>query len=117
MKKRVISLMAAVLLALSVPAYAVSTRVMLVQPILTFDGTTATYSVDFIGSKPTDKAVLTLTLYQGSRYLASWTSSGEGHVHISKSREVERGKEYTLELTWSVNGVTQQPVTVTKVCP
>lgn len=116
MKKRVISLMAAVLLTLSVPVYAISTYAMTVQPRLTFDGTTATYAVDFIGSKQTDKAVLTLTLYQGSKYIASWTSSGTGIVSISKTCEVERGKDYRLELTWSVNGVTQQPVTVTKTC-
>ena len=59
----------------------------------------------------------TLTLYQGSTCVTSWSGSGNGRVIISKSCTVKSGMEYKLVLSYSVNGKAQESVSVTAISP
>ena len=69
------------------------------------------------GEKSTDKIEATLTLYQGSRMVDSWSDSGRGSVTIFETCNVENGVTYRLAVSWSVNGVQQVTVGTTKTCP
>lgn len=86
-------------------------------PILSFNGTTAVCSVTCQGSKTTDKIEATLTLYQGSTYVDSWSGSGTRKVTLSGECKVQSGKTYRLEVAYSINGVDQPSVSTTGTCP
>ena len=95
---------------------AVEPRLNGTRPKLSFDGTTAVCQVTCRG-KSSDEIDVTLTLYQGSTYVTSWSDSGTGHVSLTKERTVTSGKSYTLKLTYSINDAEQDPVSVTARCP
>ena len=57
-----------------------------------------------------------LTLYCGANRLDSWDGSGKGTISLSGTCRVETGKQYKLTLTYSINGNTKPPVTVTSKC-
>lgn len=116
MKKRVSLMFAICLLVLTVTAHAAEPRAVS-SPVLVFNGTTAECSVTCRGDNTTDKVKATLTLYQGSTYVDSWSSSGTYRVPVSGSAKATSGKEYRLVLTWSINGVSQPSVTTTGKCP
>lgn len=115
MKRRILSLAALLLIALSVTAQAAESR-MGGNPVLSFDGTTAQCTATCYGRNTSDKVTATLTLYQGSSYVDSWSKTGTYRAYVSGEAEVQRGKTYTLELTWTVNGEEQPPVSVSKRC-
>lgn len=115
MRKRMISLATMLLLILSLTAQAAEPRAIQAQPSLTFSGTTATCFVDIM-DKSNSKLTASLTLWQGSRRLASWSASGTGEVTISETYTVERGKSYKLVFNSTVNGKGQPEVTVTGTC-
>lgn len=115
MKRRILSLAALLLIALSVTAQAAESR-MGGNPVLSFDGTTAQCTATCYGRNTSDKVTATLTLYQGSAYVDSWSKTGTYWVNISGETEVQSGKTYTLEMTWAVNGEEQPPVSVSKRC-
>ncbi|WP_458256083.1 hypothetical protein [Dysosmobacter welbionis] len=115
MKRRILSLAALLLIVLSVTAQAAETR-MGGNPVLAFDGTTAQCTATCYGRRSSDKVTATLTLYRGDTYVDSWSKTGTYRVHVSGETEVQRGKTYTLELTWTVNGDEQPPVSVSKRC-
>ena len=117
MKIRIVALAAVLLLVLSIPTYAAVPYSQAVQPQLSFSGTTANCSVNYTKAGSSDYVSLTLTLYQGSSYVDSWSASGTNRVRISETCEVERGKTYRLVLTWSVNGQAQAAVSTTGTCP
>lgn len=116
MKKRIILMFAVALLLLTLMAQAVEPRAG-GTPVLDFNGTTAECSVVCKGADTTDWVKATLTLYQGSTYVDSWSGSGTYRVPVSGSCRVTSGKSYKLVLTWSINGVTQPSVTTTATCP
>ena len=116
MKKRIISMFAVALLLLTLTAQAVEPRAG-GTPVLNFNGTTAECSVVCKGAGTTDQVKATLTLYQGSTFVDSWSGSGTYRVPVSGSAEATSGKEYRLVLTWSINGVSQPSVTTTGRCP
>lgn len=116
MKRRFISMFALVLLVLTITAQAVEPRAI-GSPVLDFNGTTAECSVTCRGDNTTDKLNVTLTLYQGSTFVDSWSGSGTYRVPVSGSAQAQRGKEYRLVLTWSINGISQPSVTTTGRCP
>ena len=105
-----------ILLLFTISAQAVEMRGIRATPILTFDGTTAQCYGSCKGGTYTDTVDATLTLYQGSTYLDSWSNSGEGYLSVSGEHKVQRGKTYKLVLSYSVNGVEKPPVTVTNTC-
>ena len=115
--KRVFALAVPVLLLLTLSGQALQPRAVKVEPVLDFNGTTATCSVSFKADNATDKVSVTLTLYQGNTYVDSWSDSGTWRVSISESCKVESGKTYRLVLTYSINGAAQPAKAVTGTCP
>lgn len=115
--KRVLALAVPLLLLLTLSAQALEPRAVKVEPVLDFNGTTATCSVSFKADSATDKVAATLTLYQSNTYVDSWTDSGTGRVFISESCKVESGKSYRLVLTYTINGAAQPAKAVTGTCP
>lgn len=116
MKRRILALVTLVVMVLTVCAQA-ATPWASGKPRLTFEGSTAHCSATCRGDSSSDTVRATITLYDGSVRLGSWSDSGTGSVTVSGECDVERGESYTLKLNYSVNGVAKSPVTVTATCP
>lgn len=117
MKQRIFVWMALIVLALSVSVQAVELRYVAARPSLSFNGTTAFCSVTCRGDSSNDKIDATLTLYQGSSYVNSWSGSGKGRVALSGTCEAVSGKSYKLVVDYSVNGESKSSAYTTKTCP
>ena len=117
MKRRVVVIIAMLVTLLTISAEAVGLRAIGGMPRLTFNGTTAHCVVVCNGDKNTDEVKATLTLYQGSTYVDSWSASGKGKAYISEDCAVKSGKSYVLKLTYSINGVSEPSVSATATCP
>lgn len=117
MKRRICALIALVVLALSISAQAAELRVSNARPMLSFNGTTAFCSVICRGDNSNDTIDATLTLYQGSTYVDSWSGSGKDRVALSGTCEAVSGKSYKLVVDYSVNGVSKPSVSTTRRCP
>lgn len=117
MRQRVCALIALVILALSISVQAVESRTTSAKPDLSFTGTTANCSVICRGQSGSDTIDVTLTLYQGSTYVDSWSDSGTGRVALSGSCKAVSGKSYKLVVNYSVNGVSRPSISTTGTCP
>lgn len=120
MKKRVMSAITLFLFACILMmqiAQAAESRAVKSSVDLSFNGTTAICSAVCIGDSSTDKIEATLTLYQGSTVIDSWSDSGNWSVTLTGEHKVTSGKSYRLELAYSVNGIKQSAVTATNTCP
>ena len=114
MKRRVLLVLVfALVLCISVSA---ASTAYVANPSLSFVGATAYCSVVCMGASTTDYISATLTLYQGSTVIGSWSGSGYFRVPVSGNCNVTSGVSYDLELTWSVNGSQQPGITVTNTC-
>ncbi len=119
MRKRVFSVFVPLLLMciLSTQAVqAVEMRVVSGKPKLVFQGTTAICSATCQGDTATNSIDATLTLYQGSTRIDSWSKSGTGKITLYGECAVESGKTYCLEMAYSINGVEKPVVSVTNTC-
>ena len=112
--KRYFCILIAVALVLSISCYAVSTRAVYAYPTLTFNGTQATCKATIIGQSTTDSIAATMYLYRGSTLIDSWSASGTGVLRMEGFATVSRNKTYTLTVNYSVNGITQDPVTISR---
>lgn len=117
MKRRIFALVAICVMVLSVCAQAAESRAVNGQPTLYFDGTTAVCSVTCKGTNTNDELDVTLTLYQGSTVVDSWSDSGNGRVQITGRCGVDSGESYTLRVYYSVNGVAKPMVATYGTCP
>lgn len=117
MKKRIALLVMLFVMALGMNAMAVEQRAAGGTPVLSFSGTTATCYVDCKGNNPMDDVKATLTLYQGNSYVDSWSEEDTGSAFVYGQATVRSGKNYRLVLTYTVNNVAQNPVSITKTCP
>ncbi|MCI8530336.1 MAG: hypothetical protein HFH82_14515 [Lachnospiraceae bacterium] len=120
MRKRISSVPVLLLLVCMLSAQAVQAtgqRVVGGRPSLHFRGTTAVCSVICRGDSEKDTVEATLTLYQGSTYIDSWSESGSGLVVVSGEHKAQSGKTYRLEMAYSINGVERPVVSVTNTCP
>lgn len=117
MKKRMILLIAMIVFVLTMSVQAAEMRAISGKPILSFSGTTAYCSAVCTGEESRDRVCATLTLYQGSTYVDSWSGSGKGRISVSGNSTVKRGRSYTLTLTYSVNGTKKQSVSTRATCP
>lgn len=115
--KRVLALAVPLLLLLTLSAQALEPKLVKATPALDFDGTTAICSVSFKADSVNDKVAATLTLYQGSTYVDSWSDSGTWRVSISENCEVESGKSYRLVLSYSINGAAKPAKAVSGTYP
>ena len=117
MKRRILALTALCMLLFTISAQALEPRNAKPAPLLSFSGTTAYCSLNYISDSSSDRMQATLTLYQGGTYVDSWSGSGTGRVSVSGNCKVSKGKDYTLTVTYSVNGSSQPAVSVTKKSP
>ncbi len=115
MKK--VAMILAILLVVCIPlrAHAATWSLRTISD-LTFSGTTAKCSVNVVGDKMTDHFEVTMWLMDGTNCIASWHSSGDGYVTVSKTATVTPGRTYKLVVEVFVNGVTKDPVYVTGTC-
>lgn len=84
---------------------------------LSFNGTTAVCSATCRGDRTSDELGATMTLYQGSTYVDSWTASGTGRIFLSGEHRVTSGKTYRLEVSYTINGVEKPSASMTNTCP
>lgn len=113
MKRRVMSMVAVLLLALSITAnaaeWALRPRVS-----LSFSGTTANCTATVASEG--DRIVAVMVLKEGSLVLDSWSGSGVDSVLLKGNCPVEEGGTYTLTVSGTLNGVPFSDVTVTGTC-
>ncbi len=114
MKKRVFCLLVVMTMILAVPAYAASTRAIMLAPDITFDGTEAECTVRITANNASDKIVATMELWQGTTLVDSWSGNGLWTLKLNGTANVQKNKTYTLIVDYSINGVTQTPGTFTK---
>lgn len=115
MKKRMIPLALALVMLLALCANAAEPRGTHVPaPTLSFSGTTANCSITI--SSPGAEINATLTLWNGSRVVDSWSGTATSLLHISGSCLVSEGTTYTLKVTGMVDGVPIQGIPVSGRC-
>lgn len=117
MRRRICALIALVVVSLSISVQAAELRTASAKPMLSFNGTTAFCSVICRGNGSDDTIDATLTLYQGSTYVDSWSDSGRGQVTLSGTCTAASGKSYKLVVDYSVNGESKPSVYTTRTCP
>ncbi len=107
----------ALVLMLSVAAITASARYDNATPTLTFSGSTANCVATVISDNASDAIQVSLTLRENGTPVAGWNDSGTGRVTMSKTYDATPGATYTLVLNYSINGVKQDPVSVSATCP
>lgn len=120
MRKRIFSVFVPLLLVCILSAQAAQAteqRAAIGRPDLFFRGTTAICSAICRGNAASDTVEATLTLYQGNTYIDSWSESGDGKITLYGECAVTSGKNYRLELAYSINGADKPVVSVTNYCP
>lgn len=114
MKRLIPVVLCLVILGCSIlPANAIEVRSS-AKPVLSFSGTEAQCSFTYteIGCSIN----VTLSLWNGSTLLDSWSESGTSYVSISESCPVESGKTYTLKVSGTCDSKTIMVSPVTKTC-
>ena len=115
MCKRILPLLVAALLTLTIVAGAAETRVARANITLTFQGSTAVCVASVQDEGKQVKA--TLELWCGTTMVGCWDASGTSLVEFDETATVTRGKTYRLTLVGTSNGKAFTPVNVTKTCP
>lgn len=115
MRKRILPLLAAVLLVLTIAAGAVEARIAVPAVSLSFQGTTAVCTASV--SDPSKQIKATLELWCGTTLVDCWDASGTSLVEFDETATVTRGKTYRLTLVGTSNGKAFTPVNITKTCP
>lgn len=117
MQKRILPVMAVLMLVISMLATSASaaamTKAISGRPTLKITGTTAYCVGKYSSGNKNDDISITITLKRGSTTIDSWSTSGKGSVVISETCTVTAKKTYKLVMTATVNGVSRPEVTVT----
>lgn len=79
---------------------------------LTFDGTTATCTFTVLETGSNIK--VTMTLWQGNTIIETWTKEASSIVRMNEQCTVSKGKTYTLEVSYTVNGSPKPGQSITK---
>lgn len=114
--KRVLALFLIVIILLSATVYAVEPRITQIYPTLSFEGKTATCSVNVAGSNTTDKIFIAVELWKGNDCLKTWTDYGTAYLYFSDTYTVPSSGTYTLKVILTLNGTTYEPVTTSSTC-
>ena len=115
MYKRILPLLVAALLTLTIVAGAAETRVARANITLTFQGSTAVCVASVQDEGKQVKA--TLELWCGTTMVGCWDASGTSLVEFDETATVTRGKTYRLTLVGTSNGKAFTPVNISKTCP
>lgn len=86
------------------------------KPTLSFRGTTADCYGEVTTGSANSTIKATLTLWNGSKVVDSWSASGTGSLSLSGSCTVSKGVRYTLTLDATVNGVSISQKSVSGTC-
>lgn len=118
MKRKGLILLIAVMLLASMPicALASTLRSIAIVPGLKFTETTANCTVFVGGNDPYDEIEVEVKLWRGNTCLKTWTESGLGYLTFSDTWRVSRNYDYTLTATVKINGILQNPVSISKRC-
>lgn len=117
MKRRVWCLILAVSLIITLPAYtalAASERQCHAASRLSFNDTVAKCFFDITTDYSTDRISATMELRQGSTFIDRWSASGKGAVTINETATVSKNKTYKLIIAYTINGVAQDPISITR---
>ena len=114
MRGKLVSTILLFVFILAMPAQAVETRSVTTVPSLAINGTVATCSAICRSGDSSDAISVTLSLWRGTTLVARWTASGSTLVTISEQCTVLTGQTYTLVLDYSINGIAQTPISVSK---
>ena len=114
MKKRGILAAICLCAALLVTASAVSVQSVKKNANLEFNGTSATCTTHIMADNSNDVISGTMKLAQGSATVASWPISAKGEVSLTKTAAVSSGKTYTLTVSYTINGISQPTMSVTR---
>ena len=115
MYKRILPLLAAVLLALTMIAGAAEAREAHPDMTLSFQGTTAICTASVSEAGKQIKA--TLELWCGTTLIDCWDASGTSYVSFRETTAVTSGKTYRLTLVGTSNGKAFTPQSISKTCP
>lgn len=116
MKKRAPILILALLLVLTIPAYAATTRNIINVPGLSYNGTVANCSAIIIGgAKSSIEAEI--SLWDGSRCVAAWSEEATYKLEFKDTATVTRGRTYTLKVDATIDGTSQPTASVSAKCP
>ena len=114
LKRRTVALVLAFAVLLAIPVFAATSRRLSNYPNLSFSGTRANCSVSVIAENQTDRLVVNMRLKHGTAIVGEWNGNGYGSVDLSGTANVMRNETYTLTVYVTVNGLAQQPVSITK---
>ena len=114
-RKRILPLLAAVLLVLTIAAGAVEARIAVPAVSLSFQGTTAVCTASV--SDPSKQIKATLELWCGTTLVDCWDASGTSRVNFNETTAVTSGKTYRLTLVGTSGGEPFTPQSITKTCP
>ena len=117
MRKMLCALMAVLMLAIPISAKAATPRAASVVPNITYSENSATYSVRITGNSINDSIEAEIKFWRGTTCLATWEISQKGRVNFSNAVNVVSGYTYRLTVEWTLNGVVQDTVTISKKCP
>ena len=115
MCKRILPLLVAALLTLTIVAGAAETRVARANITLTFQGSTAVCVASVQDEGKQVKA--TLELWCGTTMVGCWDASGTSLVEFDETATVTRGKTYRLVLSGTIDGKAFTPQSISKTCP
>lgn len=114
--RKIAFMMALLLFILPITANAATPRLVGIRPGIDFEGNTADCTVSITGNSMKDDIDAIIKLWCGDSCIATWTTSGTGYVFFSKSKTVTKGREYTLTVDATINGVTQATISYTGKC-
>ena len=114
---RITALFLAIVLIVSMPTSAnAAPRALIVDAILEFDSTTAICEATVVGNNATDYIEVLLKLMHGPYCVGTWFDTGYHYVDMQGTTTVIKGDTYKLVVEVTINGVKQEPVSVSEVC-
>ena len=115
MRKKILPLLAAVLLALTIAAGAVEVQSAGPTVIMNIQDNVATCAATVQENGKQIK--VTLELWCGTTRVDSWSASGTSFVKLMETASVSSGKTYRLVLSGTIDGKAFTPKSVSKTCP
>lgn len=115
MKAKLSLLLTLLLLFSSFSVQAATSRSAGIQAELSFDKQTAICKA-IVDVDNDDEISITIKLWEGTRCIKTWTSSGTGYLSFSKTAAATTGKTYKLTVDVKINGVAQATKTDVGIC-
>lgn len=85
-----------------------------VVPELRFNGTTAVCEISI--TQAHQEICATMELWQGKKFITSWSGEGNGSLFLSETYAASKGKTYTLKAYGTIGGESFTATDVSKVC-